>query len=319
MPERREQRRRKRRHEGEREHERRRDAQHVRPREQLRGQVDPERTVAGDARHHQPHRGRDQERRQGGEQRIADREDRERLDRLQRRHPVVERADHDSADQVQHDDHERGDGVALHEFPGAVHRGVEIGLALHARPFATRRVGIQHAGVQIRIDRHLLPRHRVEREPRAHLGDPLGAVGDDDELDRDEDREHDQSDHHVTAYDERAEGGDQRPDPARIVAFGQDQARRADVEREPEQRREQQRRREGGELQRLFDPQADQQHERRAEHVERQQQIEQRRRQRYDQDRDDPDHRNGETRRDTVRHASAPSRASDAMICATAT
>ena len=52
---------------------------------------------------------------------------------------------------------------------------------------------------------------------------------------------------------ENDEGRDQCADAARVVPAGQDQPRRADLERQAEQGGQQQRRRESGELQRLFD------------------------------------------------------------------
>ncbi len=97
---------------------------------------------------------------------------------------MIGNPDDDSADQVERDDHQRGDRVALDELPGAVHRGVKIGLALHPRAFAARAVGVEHAGVHVGIDRHLLAGHRVEREARADFGDALRARRDHDELDR---------------------------------------------------------------------------------------------------------------------------------------
>jgi hypothetical protein len=63
------------------------------------------------------------------------------------------------------------------ELARAVHRGVEVGLALHARALAARALGVEHAGVNVGVDRHLLPRHSVERKARRHLGDALRAAG----------------------------------------------------------------------------------------------------------------------------------------------
>ena len=40
-------------------------------------------------------------------------------------------------------------------------------------------------GVEVGVDRHLLAGHRVQGESGAHLGDALGALGDDDEVDDD--------------------------------------------------------------------------------------------------------------------------------------
>ena len=45
------------------------------------------------------------------------------------------------------------------------------------------------AGGQVGVDRHLLARHRVEREARGHFGDAARALGDDHEVDDDEQQE----------------------------------------------------------------------------------------------------------------------------------
>ena len=105
---------------------------------------------------------------------------------------MVRDADDDAAGEVERDDHERRDRVALDEFARAVHRAVKIGFALDELPFAARSLRIQRAGVHVRIDRHLLSRHRVKRETRRHFGDALRTAGDDDELNRDENRKDDQ-------------------------------------------------------------------------------------------------------------------------------
>ncbi len=95
--------------------------------------------------------------------------------------------------------------VAFDELGGAVHRAVEVGLLGDLRAPRARLVVADQAGVEVGVDRHLLAGHRVEREARADLGDAPGAVGDDDELDHDEDQEDDEADDHVAADDEFAE------------------------------------------------------------------------------------------------------------------
>ena len=115
-------------------------------------------------------------------------------------------ADHDAAGEVERDDDERRNRVAFDELSGAVHRAVEIGLALNGFALAPRAVGVENAGVHVGIDRHLLSRHRVEREARGDLRDALRTARDDDELNGHEDRKDDQSDDQVAANDEIAEG-----------------------------------------------------------------------------------------------------------------
>ena len=204
--ERREEQVRQRRHEREHDREDRGRAQHVGALQELRREVDAERAVAGHARDHQAHRRREQERRQRRDERVADREDRERVERVERTEPVVGDADDDAADEIEHDDDERRDRIAFDELARAVHRAVEIGFSLHARAFAARALGIEHARMHLGVDRHLFAGHRVERESRRDFGDALRARRDDDELNRDEDRENDQADDEIAAHDECAEG-----------------------------------------------------------------------------------------------------------------
>jgi hypothetical protein len=119
----------------------------------------------------------------------------------------------------------------FHELARAVHGGVEICFSLHASAFAARAVGIEHPGVHVGIDRHLLPGHRVERKAGGDFSDALGAARDHDELDRDEDRENDQPDDDVAAHHERAERRDDRAHAVRQMALCKDEARRAYVQR----------------------------------------------------------------------------------------
>ena len=62
--------------------------------------------------------------------------------------------------------------------------------------------------VEVGVDCHLFPRHRVKRESRRDFGDALGSFGDDDEVDDDKDNEHDEADDRVAADNEIAECGD---------------------------------------------------------------------------------------------------------------
>ena len=82
------------------------------------------------------------------------------------------------------DDDDAGDRVALDELRGAVHRAVEVGLALDLVAAAAGLVVGDLAGVEVGVDRHLLAGHGVEGEAGGDLGDAAGAVGDDHELDR---------------------------------------------------------------------------------------------------------------------------------------
>ncbi len=118
---------------------------------------------------------------------------------------ALEHADDDPADEVDRGDDHRGHGVAFDELGGAVHGAVEVGLLGDLGAARARLVVADQAGVEVGVDRHLLAGHRVEREARADLGDAPGAVGDDHELDHDEDQEDHEADDDVAADDEFAE------------------------------------------------------------------------------------------------------------------
>jgi len=59
--------------------------------------------------------------------------------------------------------------IAAHKLAGAVHRTVKIGLLGHLLTPAPGLVLINQSRVQIRIDSHLLTRHGIQSEARAHL------------------------------------------------------------------------------------------------------------------------------------------------------
>ena len=139
---------------------------------------------------------------------------------LAERQALLHDADDDAADEVDQRDQDAGHGVALDELRGAVHRAVEVGLLGDLRAALARLLVGDLAGVEVGVDRHLLARHGVEREARAHLGDAAGAVRDDHELDHDEDEEDDQADDDVAADDEVAERLDDVARRRRAAARG---------------------------------------------------------------------------------------------------
>src|SRR4029079_18733245 len=95
--------------------------------------------------------------------------------------------------------------------------------------------------------RHLLAGHRVQREARRDFSDATSALGDDDEVDADQDQEEHDPDDVVAADYELAE----RLNDGARVSVGKNQPRAADIERESEQREDEQERRESTELERI--------------------------------------------------------------------
>ena len=161
---------------------------------------------------------------------------------------------------------------------------------------------VDQAGVQVGVDRHLLAGHGVEGEAGADLGHAAGTVGDDDELDDGQDQEDHQTDDQRAADHEVPEGLDDLAG----VAVGEHQPGRGDVQRQPEQGRHEQQRREDGEVQRLLDLHRDQQDQQRGGDVDREQHVDQRRRQRHDQHEDDRDDADRHRHLAHALHASLP-------------
>ncbi len=217
---------------------------------------------------------------------------------------MIGHPDHDAADEIERDDDECGNRIALDEFSGAVHRSVKIRFALHQFAFGTRAFGIEDAGVNVGVDRHLFSRHSVQRKAGGDFSHPLRTRGDDDELNCDQNCEYDQADDEISPHDEFSEGRDDRTGSSGLVALREDEPRCRNIERKAKQRCDEQRRSERRELQRLFDRYAQQQNQRRSANIDAQQRIEQQRRQRHDQDRNDAQQHGGKNvRRDAFHGA----------------
>ena len=71
-----------------------------------------------------------------------------------------------------------------------------------------RLLVVDQAGREVGVDRHLLAGDGVEREAGADFGDARRALGDDEEVDRDQDQEDDDADDEIAAHDEPGEAAD---------------------------------------------------------------------------------------------------------------
>src|SRR5690606_35488527 len=130
------------------------------------------------------------------------------------------------------------------EFGRAVHGSVEVRLGSDVAA-AVLAFGLgEDAGVQIRIDGHLLAGHSVQGEAGRDLGDAAGALGNDDELDDDQYDENDGSDHDVARGDE----GSECVDDFSGLPFGQHQAGGGHVQAQPEHGDDEQHTRENREV-----------------------------------------------------------------------
>ena len=111
--------------------------QHAGLAEQLHAEVVPEGVAGAGARDDDAGGGGHEQRRDLGDQAVAHGQQGVGLERGSEVHSLLRHADDEAADDVDEDDHDRGDGVAAHELAGAVHGAVEVGLP--GDVFARRR------------------------------------------------------------------------------------------------------------------------------------------------------------------------------------
>src|SRR5690606_30722209 len=159
-------------------------------------------------RHQQAGGGRDDQRGDLGNQSVADGEQGVGLRGVGEGHALLRDADDHAADDVDEDDEQAGDGVAAHEFRGAVHGAEEAAFVLELLAAAPRVGLVDQPGGEIGVDRHLLAGHGVEVEARRDFGDAARTLGDDDEVHDHQDGEDDDADDEIAAHHEVAEGFD---------------------------------------------------------------------------------------------------------------
>ncbi len=110
---------------------------------------------------------------------------------------MPEITDDDAAENVDGGDDEARNRIAADEFRGAVHRAEERAFLFQLAAAALRLLLIDDAGGQVRIDRHLLAGNGVEGKACADFSDTRRTLGDDDEVDGDQDQEDDQTDNEI--------------------------------------------------------------------------------------------------------------------------
>src|SRR5690606_34910851 len=207
----------------------------------------------------------------------------------------LQRADDDAGDDVDEGDEQPGDGVAAHEFGRAVHGAEKRAFVLEI--LATRAGGVlvDEARREVGVDGHLLAGHGVEVEAGGHFGDAARTLGDDNEVDDQEDRENDDSDHEIAARDEVAEGFDHLAGGVRsVMAFREDEAGGGEIEGHAQHGRDQQHGGEGSEFERRLDEQRRHQDHHRKDERDGQQHVEHDRRHGQDQHGKDADNANGQ-------------------------
>lgn len=175
-------------------------------------------------------------------QTVTDRQDRVSLRGNGDFHADLQDANAQTTQNVDECDQDAGDGIATHELARTVHRAVEICFTSDVIPSRSGLLLGDEPRVEVRVDAHLLARHRIQRESSGHFGHASRALRDHDELD-DHDDEEDEKTQDVVAFDDELAKG---VDDLACVGIAQNQSGCGDVEGEPEQRQDEEEPREYG-------------------------------------------------------------------------
>ena len=149
--------------------------------------------------------------------------------------PLLQHPDCDATDQVDENNDDASDSIALHKLHGTIHGAIK--LVLLVQNFAPRGgFGLRNvASTHFRINAHLATGHGVEVETSSNFGHALGTLGDHHELNRGDDEEHHKADDQIAFGDEIAKGFNNM---ARIP-IGENEAGSGNGNGEPEGRAEQ--------------------------------------------------------------------------------
>ena len=240
-----------------------------------------------------------QQRRDLGDETVADGQKHIGFRRSADTQTMLQGADEDAADDVDDEDQDPGHGIALDEFPRTIHRAVEIGLGRHFGAAGAGFVGCQKSGVQVGVDGHLLARHGIEGEAGRHFRHATRALGDHHQVDDHEDDEDQQADDEIARDDEFPERLDHLAGGIVAgMAFGENDAGRGHVERQAEDGGDQQEAGKAGEIERAIAVERDHQDHEREQDIAHEEDVEKEDGQRQHHHRDD--------REDAQRQGKAP-------------
>ena len=250
-----------------------RNRERARVKSELFGDVRAQIRVAAGARDEDTRRDADHERGHLRDESVTDRKQRIFLQRLHDRQPFLHDADRESAEDVDERDEDARDRIAAHKLARSIHRTVKIRFFLHLHaPLRGRRL-VDDSRVEFRVDGHLFSRHRIEGETRRDFRDAARALGDDHEIDHDQNQEDDRADDVVPTNHEMPE----RVDDGARVPIAEDESRGRDVQRESVKRDGEKQRGKARELRRVFHVNDDEQDQQRDADAGGEQQIEQHR------------------------------------------
>src|SRR5215472_12048442 len=95
---------------------------------------------------------------------------------------MLERPDRKPPEQIDENDNEASDGVALYKLRRSVYRAVKMAFPFKSVAQPTRLGLVDITVAQIAVDAHLLTRQRIQAEPSRDFSDALRALRDNHKL-----------------------------------------------------------------------------------------------------------------------------------------
>ena len=164
---------------------------------------------------HHGGRDRDQQRRNLGHQRIADRQQHIGGSGLGCTEVMLGHADDETAHDSDKQNQQTRDRIAAHKFGGTVHGAKKVGLFTHLGTAAFGFFFVDEAGIHVGVNGHLFARHGVQGETCTNFGDTFSALGHHHEIDDHENGKHNQTDGEIATNQEVPKGFNHRPCRAR--------------------------------------------------------------------------------------------------------
>ena len=121
------------------------------------------------------------------------------------RQVVLGDTDDQTTDQVDQQNQQTGHGVTAHEFRGAVHRTEEVRFLGQFGAAFFGGLLVDHAGVQVGVDRHLFAWHGIQGKTGVHFRDAACTFGHHNKVNDHQNREDDETDHIVAGDHKFAE------------------------------------------------------------------------------------------------------------------
>ena len=200
-----------------------------------------------------------------------------------------------AADDVDKKNNQACDGVAFDELRGTVHGAEEVGLLRNLFAALLRGLLVDYAGIEIRINGHLLAWHRIESESGGHFGDAARTFGNHRKVDDHQNAE-DNNTHQVIAGNHKLSEclNHLACSIGALMAIDQHHAGRGHVQCQPKHCGEKDDGGEGREVQRPFHADRDHDHDQPNQNIEGKEEVEQQGWQRQDQHGHDEQNEHGD-------------------------